>query len=151
MSSSARAFNCSASSHGSSELGDDDLRRLSKDRVLSLDLTEMQAIQAHFAAEGRPPSDAELETLAQTWSEHCVHKTFRARITLTHTSSDGEVTVSFHDGLLPALREVTEELDPPWLRSAFVDDAGTPGGGWGYPPGYAPYSRLDPVTGRDWP
>ena len=32
--------------------------------------------------------------------------------------------MSFHDGLLPALREVTEELDPPWLRSAFVDDAG---------------------------
>jgi hypothetical protein len=32
-----------------------------------------------------------------------------------------------------------------------VDDAETPGGGWGYPPGYAPYSRLDPVTGRDWP
>ena len=46
------------------------------------------------------------------------------RINLTHTSSDGEVTVSFHDGLLPALREVTEALDPPWLRSAFVDDAG---------------------------
>ncbi|HBH76429.1 MAG TPA: phosphoribosylformylglycinamidine synthase, partial [Acidimicrobiaceae bacterium] len=106
------------------ELSDDDLLRLSKDRVLSLDLTEMQAIQAHFAGEGRPPTDAELETLAQTWSEHCVHKTFRARINLTHTSSDGEVTVSFHDGLLPALREVTEALDPPWLRSAFVDDAG---------------------------
>ena len=33
------------------ELSDDDLLRLSKDRVLSLDLTEMQAIQAHFAAE----------------------------------------------------------------------------------------------------
>ena len=106
------------------ELSDDDLLRLSKDRVLSLDLTEMQAIQAHFAGEGRPPTDAELETLAQTWSEHCVHKTFRARINLTHTSSDGEVTVSFHDGLLPALREATEALDPPWLRSAFVDDAG---------------------------
>ena len=90
------------------ELSDDDLLRLSKDRVLSLDLTEMQAIQAHFATEGRPPTDAELETLAQTWSEHCVHKTFRARITLTHTSSDGEVTVGFHDGLRPALREVTE-------------------------------------------
>ena len=37
----------------------------------------MQTIQAHFIAEGRLPTDAELETLAQTWSEHCVHKTFR--------------------------------------------------------------------------
>lgn len=106
------------------DVSDDDLLRLSKERILSLDLTEMRTIQAHFAAEGRPPRDAELETLAQTWSEHCVHKTFRAKIDLTHTAGDGTVTTSHHDGLLPALREVTEELDPPWLRSAFVDDAG---------------------------
>ena len=106
------------------DLSDDELLRLSKDRVLSLDLTEMRTIQAHFAGERRPPTDAELETLAQTWSEHCVHKTFRAKIDLTHTAADGTVTQSHHDGLLPALREVTEELNPPWLRSAFVDDAG---------------------------
>ena len=106
------------------DLSDHELLSLSKDRVLSLDLTEMRAIQAHFAAEGRAPTDAELETLAQTWSEHCVHKTFRAEIDLTHTAADGTVTTSHHDGLLPALREVTEELNPPWLRSAFVDDAG---------------------------
>ncbi|MDG1365630.1 MAG: phosphoribosylformylglycinamidine synthase subunit PurL [Acidimicrobiales bacterium] len=105
-------------------LSDDELAQLSHERVLSLDLREMQAIQAHFAAEGRHPRDAELETLAQTWSEHCVHKTFRATIDLTHTAADGTVTRTQHDGLLPALREVTEELDPPWLRSAFVDDAG---------------------------
>ena len=105
-------------------LSNDELTQLSHERVLSLDLTEMQAIQAHFAAEGRHPRDAELETLAQTWSEHCVHKTFRATIDLTHTAADGTVTRTRHDGLLPALREVTEELDPPWLRSAFVDDAG---------------------------
>ncbi|MDG2027408.1 MAG: phosphoribosylformylglycinamidine synthase subunit PurL [Acidimicrobiales bacterium] len=105
-------------------LSDDELEALSRDRVLSLDVNEMRVIQAHFAGEDRPPTDAELETLAQTWSEHCVHKTFRARIELTHTAADGTVTVTEHDGLLPALREVTEELDPWWLRSAFVDDAG---------------------------
>lgn len=106
------------------ELSDSELLALSKQRVLSLDLAEMRAIQAHFVAERRAPTDAELETLAQTWSEHCVHKTFRANIQLTHTASDGTVTLSEHDGLLPALRDVTEELDPWWLRSAFVDDAG---------------------------
>ena len=105
-------------------LSDDALAQMSRERVLSLDVNEMRAIQAHFVAEGRWPTDAELETLAQTWSEHCVHKTFRAKIELTHTEADGTVTVSIHDGLLPALREVTEELDPWWLRSAFVDDAG---------------------------
>ncbi len=106
------------------ELSDAELISLSRQRVLSLDLAEMRTIQAHFAMEGRAPTDAELETLAQTWSEHCVHKTFRAHIRLTHTASDGTVTRTEHDGLLPALREVTEELDPWWLRSAFVDDAG---------------------------
>jgi phosphoribosylformylglycinamidine synthase II len=105
-------------------LSDDELEQLSRDRVLSLDVNEMRAIQSHFAAEGRPPRDAELETLAQTWSEHCVHKTFRARIELTHTAADGTTSITEYDGLLPALREVTEELDPWWLRSAFVDDAG---------------------------
>lgn len=105
-------------------LSDDELAALSRERVLSLDVNEMRVIQAHFEREGRAPNDAELETLAQTWSEHCVHKTFRARIELTHTAADGTVSVTEHDGLLPALREVTEELDPWWLRSAFVDDAG---------------------------
>ena len=101
-----------------------ELEALSRDRVLSLDLNEMRTIQAHFDCVGRPPTDAELETLAQTWSEHCVHKTFRASIELTYTTADGTVTVRQHDGLLPALRLVTEELNPWWLRSAFVDDAG---------------------------
>ena len=105
-------------------LNDQELMDLSRRRVLSLDLAEMQAIRAHFRAEGRPPTDAELETLAQTWSEHCVHKTFRASIELTHVRADGTVVASDHDGLLKALRVVTEELDPWWLRSAFVDDAG---------------------------
>ncbi|MFT5201107.1 MAG: phosphoribosylformylglycinamidine (FGAM) synthase PurS component, partial [Candidatus Aldehydirespiratoraceae bacterium] len=105
-------------------LSDDELLAMSRDRVLSLDINEMREIQAHFAAEGRPPKDAELETLAQTWSEHCVHKTFRAQIELTHTDAAGTTTVRDYDGLLPALREVTEELNPWWLRSAFVDDAG---------------------------
>ena len=107
-----------------SGLADDELARLSRQRLLSLDLAEMRAIQEHFDLEGRNPTDAELETLAQTWSEHCMHKTFRARIRLEHTTVDGSVAVSHHDGLLRALRRVTEEIDPPWLRSAFDDNAG---------------------------
>ena len=101
-----------------------ELQSLSRERLLSLDLAEMRAIQEHFGREGRDPTDAELETLAQTWSEHCMHKTFRARIRLEHTRADGSITVAVHDGLLAALRRVTDEIDPPWLRSAFVDNAG---------------------------
>ena len=105
-------------------LSDNELQDLSRRRMLSLDTTEMRAIQAHFDSTGRDPTDAELETLAQTWSEHCAHKTFKAHITLTHTRADGRVRTSDHDGLLAALRRATDELDAGWLRSVFVDNAG---------------------------
>ena len=105
-------------------LADEQLAELSRRRMLSLDVTEMRAIQAHFTSCGRDPSDAELETLAQAWSEHCVHKTFKAQIHLSHTRADGRVEVSHHDGLLNALRQATAELDADWLRSVFVDNAG---------------------------
>ena len=105
-------------------LSDHELADLSRCRLLSLDTGEMRAIQAHFASMGRDPTDAELETLAQTWSEHCAHKTFKARIRLTHTRADGRAEISDHDGLLAALRRATDELDVAWLRSVFVDNAG---------------------------
>ncbi|MEK7856150.1 MAG: AIR synthase related protein, partial [Acidobacteriota bacterium] len=43
---------------------------------LALDLTYMKAIQSHFKAKGRNPTDIELESIAQTWSEHCRHTIF---------------------------------------------------------------------------
>jgi phosphoribosylformylglycinamidine (FGAM) synthase-like enzyme len=43
----------------------------------------MRTIQRYYAELGRDPTDVELETLAQTWSEHCVHKTFKAQIDFT--------------------------------------------------------------------
>ena len=52
------------------------LLEISKKGMLSLSLTEMKAIQTYFADQHRDPTDVELETLAQTWSEHCKHKTF---------------------------------------------------------------------------
>jgi len=70
-------------------LDDATLLALSKARLLSLDLAEMHAIQRHYDDLGRDPTDVELETLAQTWSEHCVHKTFKAQIDFTHRNADG--------------------------------------------------------------
>lgn len=105
-------------------LSGEELVKLSQQCMLSLDLNEMKTIQAYFASCGRDPTDAELETLAQTWSEHCAHKTFKAQIELAHTHADGRVEISHHDSLLDALKEATEELEVPWLRSVFVDNAG---------------------------
>ena len=97
-------------------LDDDALAALNRERGLSLDPAELRAIAAHFRKEGRAPTDVELETLAQTWSEHCAHKTFRARITL----ADGQAITP----LLQQLREATTAIDAPFLRSAYVGNAG---------------------------
>jgi len=77
---------------------------------------EFQAVISYFQAQGRNPTDAELETLAQTWSEHCVHKTFKGKI-----SFDG-LTI---DNLLKStIIKATRELDKPWCLSVFEDNAG---------------------------
>jgi phosphoribosylformylglycinamidine synthase len=110
------------------DLDDEQLTALSRDRGLSLDLAELHTIAAHFREVGREPTDVELETLAQTWSEHCSHKTFRARITVaSNGTSDGiEITP-----LLRQLRDATDAIAAPFVRSAFVGNAGivsyTPG------------------------
>ncbi|HWQ14667.1 MAG TPA: phosphoribosylformylglycinamidine synthase subunit PurL [Roseiflexaceae bacterium] len=59
---------------------DEALLRISQQGVLALDLAEMQAVQRYFRREEREPTDGELETIAQTWSEHCSHKTFKGRV-----------------------------------------------------------------------
>jgi len=77
---------------------------------------ELQAITRYFQQQGRNPTDAELETLAQTWSEHCVHKTFKGRIKF------GGETI---DNLLKStIMKATEELNKPWCLSVFIDNAG---------------------------
>ena len=107
-------------------LGSDELLALSKRRLLSLDLTEMRTIQHYYADLGRDPTDVELETLAQSWSEHCVHKTFKAQVDFTWLDAAGNVKQQeLVDGLIyQYLAAATKELQPPWLKSAFVDNAG---------------------------
>ena len=100
---------------------DADLMRISREGLLSLNLTEMQAIRNYFALLGRNPTDVELETLAQTWSEHCVHKTFRG---LIEYSEDGCDTVVI-DGLLKTtIMRATQTIGKSWCVSTFSDNAG---------------------------
>jgi phosphoribosylformylglycinamidine (FGAM) synthase PurS component len=79
--------------------------------------TEFAAITEYFRVkEKRDPSDVELETLAQTWSEHCVHKTFRGKY-----NYDGTVV----DNLLKStIIKATRDLNKPWCLSVFEDNAG---------------------------
>jgi phosphoribosylformylglycinamidine synthase len=71
-------------------LGDAELTKLSREAHLFLSLDEMRAVQQHSAALGRDPREIELETLAQTWSEHCVHKTLKSRIAYQGTGAAGK-------------------------------------------------------------
>lgn len=104
------------------DLSDQGIARVAKQRRLGLNIEEMKAIAGHFAGLKRDPTDAEVETIAQTWSEHCAHKTFRSSITLRDENGEIAETV---DGLLKSyLRAATELIDAPWVHSAFVDNAG---------------------------
>jgi phosphoribosylformylglycinamidine synthase len=104
-------------------LSDDELLTLSKDRRAALDLAEMQTIQNYFRSEGRDPTDVEFEAIAQTWSEHCVHKTFKAKIDIRY--SNDESRISNIDSLIKTyLKSATDQINAPWVISAFVDNAG---------------------------
>ena len=123
-------------------LDDAGLERLSREAHLFLSLAEMRAIQAHFEGLDRDPTDLELETLAQTWSEHCVHKTMRSAIVYRGaalpTPGEAKRVVSganetkFYDNLLKdTIVRVTEELIEagrgPQCLSIFKDNAGVIG------------------------
>ncbi len=102
------------------ELSDGELLDLSRDRRAALDLAEMKAIQEYYRREQRDPSDVEFETIAQTWSEHCGHKTFKAKVDVE--SSNGNYQI---DSIIKTyLKSATDEINAPWVISAFVDNAG---------------------------
>ncbi len=92
------------------------LLEISEKRQLSLNLEEMKAIQSYFSSLGRDPTDVELETFAQTWSEHCVHKTFKGEI----LTKEGKI----NNLLKSTIARVTKELNCEWCFSVFEDNAG---------------------------
>jgi phosphoribosylformylglycinamidine synthase II len=102
------------------DLDDDGLIKLSKDKDLFLNLVEMQTIQKYYRDLGREPTDVELESLAQTWSEHCVHKTLKSSVDM---SIDGK-ELHFDNLLKDTIFKATKQLNKSWCISVFVDNAG---------------------------
>jgi len=122
------------------DLSDAELVKLSKDNIYALNLEEMQAVRAYFAAAdtrvarqaaGLPadPTDCELEIIAQTWSEHCKHKEFAALIKYKDLETGAEKEI---DGLFKTyIKDATAEVDRQlrangndWLIKVFSDNAG---------------------------
>jgi phosphoribosylformylglycinamidine synthase len=87
-------------------LGDDDLAALSRQRSWYAPLSQMRVIQAHEQERGRPYTDAEMEILVQSWSDHCYHTTWKSL------------------GLLKRLMAATREINHPLVVSSFTDNAG---------------------------
>lgn len=109
-----------------STMSDEELLEVSRSGLLALNLDEMRQIQGYFRELRREPTDVELETLAQTWSEHCSHKTFRATINYREVDRDGKVLSeeTIHNLLKQYIMRATNELARPWVVSAFSDNAG---------------------------
>ncbi|MDP3731578.1 MAG: phosphoribosylformylglycinamidine synthase subunit PurL, partial [Candidatus Omnitrophota bacterium] len=118
---------------------DDKLKKISNGGQLFLNLTEMRQIKNYFGKLKRNPTDCELETIAQTWSEHCGHKTFRGRIKYyerlavsgSRLSGRGRTAKTEHrkpkliNNLLKStIMKVTKELNKPWCVSVFKDNSG---------------------------
>jgi phosphoribosylformylglycinamidine synthase len=107
------------------ELTDDALVKVSRDGQLSLSLAEMHTIQAHYRAAGHDPTDVELETIAQTWSEHCSHKTLKGRVEYNGAGGARRYDNLLKETIFAATQEIRERLGPDdWCVSVFEDNAG---------------------------
>lgn len=128
------------------ELDDAALEVMSREAHLFLSLDEMREIQRYYQEAQREPTDIELETLAQTWSEHCVHKTLKSTVSYTTTDKESldifrnkaghdvadDGTVTIHNLLKTTVAAATFDLKKKWqgtdredwLVSVFDDNAG---------------------------
>ncbi len=99
---------------------DEELLLLSKDKLF-LNLEEMKIIQKYFKKLKRNPTDCELETIAQTWSEHCVHKTFKASLTIY-----GKDLPAGRQEKAPLIERIKKEAlkHDTHMVSAFIDNSG---------------------------
>ncbi len=114
-------------------VADEELLRISREGILALDLKEMKAIQEYYkraeVIEERrrlgleaKPTDAELEAIAQTWSEHCKHKIFNGIITYTEDGETEVIESLFNTCIKKATKKIGKKVD--WLVSVFHDNAG---------------------------
>lgn len=116
------------------DVGKEELLDLSRSGEWGLNYEELCAIGDYFASAsvmdqrkkvGLPnkPTDVEMESLAQTWSEHCMHKQFNALIDY-HGPSDERYLIEglFETYIKGATREIMKEKN--WVRSVFWDNAG---------------------------
>lgn len=101
------------------------LLEISKKGQLFLNLNEMRQVRDYFRKIKRNPTDCELETIAQTWSEHCYHKTFRGNISYKENKATPKLGNKYIKNLLKnTIMKATKELNKSWCVSVFKDNSG---------------------------
>jgi phosphoribosylformylglycinamidine synthase subunit PurSL len=116
------------------EVDDEELARLGREGIpehagtrgagigrrgpLALDPEAMRTIREHFRKLGRTPTDTELESLAQNWSEHCRHLIFNSPI----DDVDEGLFRRYIRGATERIRAERGAEDP--CVSVFTDNAG---------------------------
>ncbi|WFW29801.1 MAG: phosphoribosylformylglycinamidine synthase [Wolbachia endosymbiont of Menacanthus eurysternus] len=100
------------------DVSDYKLKKLSKygingNGTLGLSLIAMKSIKNYFKKLGRNPYDIELESLAQTWSEHCKHNIFCSPI--------DEIKNGLYENYI---KRATHEINSNICISVFSDNAG---------------------------
>ena len=101
------------------------LAALSASHGWNFSMLEWSAIRAHAA--GRALAECELEIIAQSWSEHCKHKEFNARISMTHNGRSYEVNSLFKSFIRKSTEEIRAKyaaLGEDWMLTVFSDNAG---------------------------
>jgi phosphoribosylformylglycinamidine synthase II len=112
------------------ELTEPQLAKLSREGHLFLSIPEMKAIQDYFRKQDREPTDIELETVAQTWSEHCVHKTLKSAVEIEVQDETGKVIGSrrygnlIRDTIFQSTMDLIARDKGDFCLSVFKDNAG---------------------------
>ncbi len=122
------------------DLSDEELLRLSRNKLLSLDLEEMRAVKNYYLSDDTKkyraennlsvnPTDCELEIVAQTWSEHCKHKEFNAVIDYADESRNTSYRVNslfktYIKAATDVVQSALEKNGRYWLVKVFSDNAG---------------------------
>ncbi len=102
------------------KLNEQQLLEISKKMDLFLNVVEMKTIQNYFKTQNREPTDIELEALAQTWSEHCVHKTLKSSVDFDFEGQK----IHFDNLIKDTIFGATKQLNKDWCISVFKDNAG---------------------------
>lgn len=97
------------------ETDSSDFTKISEELSLALDLQDMKKCKRYFTDSERNATDVEMQTIAQTWSEHCYHRTFKGDI-----QYDGEKVRLIDD----YIKKATDEISPSWCVTVFEDNAG---------------------------